>query len=358
MRKLASIQKIKEITPIIGADNIELAQILGWKVIVKKNEFKVDDLCIYFEIDSVLPDREWSAFLKSKTIKTMKLNKFGGIISQGLALSMNIFPELKNIYNCGDDVSIILGVTKNVTDFEPKEINITSKFSKMYGKLLGKYFHINLRKKYKGFPKYISKTDEERIQNIPQVLENWDNTKLYYSAEKIDGQSATYILEPHFLKDEFIVCSRNNRLNQDNSNWWQIAEKYEMKKKLKLAKKIYGEHFAIQGEIIGKGVQDNKYEIKGKEFYVFNVINITQKRKMNLDEMIIFCERVGLEMVPIIDKLFWGSDMNIDKIVQYAEGYSALCPSTLREGVIIRDRNDINFSFKVINPDFLIKYNL
>ena len=37
--KLASIEQIKEITPILGADKIELAKILGWQSIIKKGDF-------------------------------------------------------------------------------------------------------------------------------------------------------------------------------------------------------------------------------------------------------------------------------------------------------------------------------
>ena len=86
-RALAHVEKIVNIQPIEGADNIELITVLGWKCIAKKKEFNVGDYCVYFEIDSKLPVAEWSAFMESKgyKVKTMKLSKFG-VMSQGIAL--------------------------------------------------------------------------------------------------------------------------------------------------------------------------------------------------------------------------------------------------------------------------------
>ena len=97
-RALAHIERINKIRPIVGADNIDYATVLGWNLIVKKDEFKVGDLCVYFEIDSLLPKRPWSEFMESKKykVKTMKLGKFeGGIYSQGLALPLDLFIDEK-----------------------------------------------------------------------------------------------------------------------------------------------------------------------------------------------------------------------------------------------------------------------
>lgn len=39
-RKLASVQKIKSIRPIQGADSIEVVTVLGWNVVVKKSDLR------------------------------------------------------------------------------------------------------------------------------------------------------------------------------------------------------------------------------------------------------------------------------------------------------------------------------
>lgn len=109
MRNLVSIQKIKELHPIAESDNIEVAKILGWSVVVKKGEFKVGDKVVYAEIDSLFPDKEEFEFLRGSKfrIRTIKLR---GQISQGIAFPLSVLPAGE--YNIGEDVTDILGVSK------------------------------------------------------------------------------------------------------------------------------------------------------------------------------------------------------------------------------------------------------
>ena len=89
-RKLTSIQRIVSIEPIQGADKIELATVLGWQCVVKKDEFKIGDLCVYIEIDSIVPaDNPYFEFLKDRKyrVRTIRLR---GQISQGLVCPLNI----------------------------------------------------------------------------------------------------------------------------------------------------------------------------------------------------------------------------------------------------------------------------
>ena len=59
-RKLVSIQRIIDLQPISGADKIELATVLGWKVVVSKSEnHKVGDLIAYVEIDTQFYAMRW-----------------------------------------------------------------------------------------------------------------------------------------------------------------------------------------------------------------------------------------------------------------------------------------------------------
>ena len=108
MRKLVTIRKINEIHPISNADLIERAKIGGWNVVVKKGQFKADDLCVYGEIDSIFPaEDERFAFLEGKRLRTKKLR---GVVSQGIAFPLSILGEIS--VKEGDEVTEILGVTK------------------------------------------------------------------------------------------------------------------------------------------------------------------------------------------------------------------------------------------------------
>jgi hypothetical protein len=194
-RKLAHIELIESLKPIVGADKIEVATVLGWECVVKKDEFKVGDKIIYIEVDSVMPQKSEFEFLKSRNyrIRTIKLK---GQISQGLVFkpSFDI-----NKYPIGADMTEYMGITKYLTPSETEEIiqqerkianekNKLKKFMMRYSWFRKLFLS---RKQKSGFPYWVSKTDEERIQNIPQVLEQYKD-EVVYVTEKIDYQSVTF----------------------------------------------------------------------------------------------------------------------------------------------------------------------
>lgn len=359
MRKLASIRIVKELHPIEGKDRIELAIIDGWQVIVKKDEFKVGDKCIYIEIDSVLPEKEEFEFLRSKKFR-IKTLKMAGTLSQGICFPLSILPSNKE-YEIDEDVTEILGITQ----YEPtmdKETNIEAETSKKrkYPKWLMrfKWFRnlVRPKKEAKGFPSFVSKTDETRIQNMPFIL---NNKFPFVATEKIDGQSGTFALvrkksKIPFLKDkfEYIVCSRNMRIPvKDNSSYWTVSEKYNIEDKLKML--IKDEPWiAIQGECIAPNVQKNKYKVKEADLYVFNVIY--PSGRIGSEEAKAICENVGLKFVPIIDTNYILPG-TVNELLEYAHGDSAL-GNTIREGIVFRSK-DGSISFKAVDPLFLLKYD-
>ena len=71
-RKLATIRKINDLSPIEGADKIEVATVDGWKVVVAKDVgHKIGDWVVYCEIDSFLPIKEEFEFLRKSSYKKM-----------------------------------------------------------------------------------------------------------------------------------------------------------------------------------------------------------------------------------------------------------------------------------------------
>lgn len=360
MRNLASIKKISEIYPIEGRDRIELAIIDGWSVIVKKDEFKVGGLCVYCEIDSLLPEKPEFEFLRSKDfrIKTMKM---AGVISQGICFPLSILPDGK--YKEGQDVTEILGVKKwerpDATDIKERKAT-KAKYPKWLMRF--KFFRelIYKRGKHreaKGFPSFIAKTDETRIQNAPQFL---SMDKQWVFTEKIDGQSGTFALvrhKPRFPwqkeKFEYIVCSRNIRLyNKDSSSYWKVSDMYHIEKVLK---ELIGddEWIAIQGECIAPNVQGNKYKVNGPDLYVFNLIKPSGRVGSYEAKKII--ESVRMKFVPIINNPFDTLPATVSEMLKFAHGESAL-GNTIREGIVCRTL-DGKLSFKAVDPLFLIKYN-
>jgi len=375
-RKLASIQKINKLEPINGADNIEKATVLGWELVVKKGEFKENDLCVYCEVDSVLPDRKEFEFLRERKfrIRTVKLK---GQVSQGICFPLNVLPsynrKMKMGYEENKDVTELLGVTKYESKSEIQERVQETVKSNRIQKFLKRYkWYRNLftTKSKSQFPAFIKKTDEDRIQLFPNIYNDYKDLQ-FQVTEKVDGQSATYFVVENFSKklwefwkEDYIfgVCSRNFLLpKEDNSTWWRIAKQFDIKKKMleyiTSVNNVMGlneyrlQYFVIQGEILGEGIQGNKYKVTGLDFYVFNVFDSYDT--YNNIEQVQLAGALGLKCVPTINTSF---DLlpTITENVIYSKGKSVLA-NIQREGIVVRNYNQ-NISFKIINPDFLLKY--
>lgn len=325
MRKLASIQKIESLSPIEGSDNIEVAQVLGWYLVVKKGEFSVGDLAVYCEIDSVMPNRPAFEFLKPRgmRIRTVRLR---GQISQGICFPLSILPDGFNI-ELGADCTEVLGITK----YEPPMPACLG------GDVKG------------NFPSFIPKTDEPRVQGLKGLLEKEAGRKCYVT-EKLDGSSVTY-----YIKDGvFGVCSRNLELKETEGNtYWKVAREMDIESKIRKLER----NIAFQGELIGEGIQKNKLKINGHTVMFFSVFDIDNQRYFDPVMTESFIRAIGLSMVPVLSRNYELSS-DIDELVKMATKMSVICPETWAEGVVIRPLskwpNNDSFSFKVINPEFLI----
>ncbi len=328
MRKLASIQRIKYLEPIPEADSIERAGVLGWNLVVKKGEFQVGDLCVYCEIDSILPDRPEFEFLKPRKmrIRTIRLR---GQISQGICFPLSILPE-------GTKIEEDLEVTEllDITKYEPPIPACLSGVAKG------------------NFPSFLKKTDETRVQILQDRLDA-NVGEPFYIAEKLDGSSVTY-----YVRDEkFGVCSRNLDLEEsDENSFWKVAKELNIEEKLR----SLGGNCALQGELIGEGIQSNKYQLKGQQVFFFNLFKIDEYAYLSFEEFVKTVEGLGLKTVPILDKNFELIN-NIEELVELSIGHSQL-HKVQREGLVLRpleekvDRRGRRISFKVINPKFLLKY--
>ena len=337
---MATIRKIDALTPIVGADAIEAATIGGWKVVVKKGEFKVGDRAVYCEIDSWIPT-ELAAFLskgkepreyegiKGERLRTVKLR---GQLSQGLLLphdtvwDKNMFDF--NRFDEGDDVSEVLGITKYEAPI-PAELA---------GEVKGM------------FPSRIPKTDQERIQNLSAELEQWKTENLSWEVtEKLDGTSMTV-----YRIDDYVgVCSRNLDLkrNPDNS-LWRAAFKYDLEEKLKIA----GGNLAVQGELIGNGIQGNKYKMRDQDFYVYDIYDIDAGRYYTPAERKAFVEVFGLNHCPVLGTYETAELTTVEHLLKFAEGKSVMGDITgpEREGLVYKC-NEKQVSFKAISNKFLLK---
>lgn len=406
IRQLAYVVLIDKIEPIIGSDNCESAVVGGWHIMVRKEQFKPGDPAIYFEIDSRVPsDKECFAFLEKRNYK-VKTQKFtfggkGNFISQGLLMHATDFGW--HIENLAEDVNICivendgtrhypndesrfltkqLGVTYADEEDNQRKAPSVDKYKKMAGrhpKIFKKPF-VRWMMKYKwgrkllffffgkkkdkkgGWPAWVQKTDEERVQNMPWILNDEGD---WIATEKVDGTSTTFTMKRgKFGKKEFYVCSRNVCFDTiekpcyyDTNVYWEMAKKYKLFEVLSnmLDKNPAEEWITIQGETYGTTVQKRDYSIEGRDLAVFNLI-YSSKGRVGTMEMIDTMKKYNIPCVPVVEEQMKVNRFeNVDAILAYAEGNSQL-DGKPREGIVFRSIDGTK-SFKAVSNSFLIKYH-
>jgi RNA ligase (TIGR02306 family) len=334
MRKLASIRTIDSVRSIPGADQIECAVIDGWTVVVRKGEYTAGDRAIYCEVDSFIP-HEIAPFLDRGTgptefsgvqgyrLRTMRLR---GQLSQGLLLPMSLVRSKMDIA-VGDDVTQMLGILK----YEPPIPACLS------GEVKGV------------FPGYIPKTDEERIQNLAS---QWGDLKqlTYEVTEKLEGSSMTVAID---ADGDFIVCGRNLNLKESEKNsLWKVARAYNIEQRLRDNNLTT---LALQGEIVGEGIQGNYYGIKGQDFYVYTVYDYSVGKYLPAAERVALCKTLGLKHVPVVDaEYMFDTDATIEQVLARAENFSTVNPKKQQEGLVFKEVNG-GHHWKAISNKYLLK---
>ena len=339
MRKLATIRKIDALRPIPDADAIECAVVGGWTAVVKKGEFKEGDLAVYCEIDSWIP-HEVAPFLsrgnfprvynevKGERLRTVKLR---GQLSQGLLLPLSILTMVESELFEGLDVSFPLSITKYEAPIP----------AQLAGEVKGL------------FPSWIQKTDQERVQNLKEEFDYWlKEQPVWEVTEKLDGSSMTV-----YLRDgEFGVCSRNLELKPNETNsLWKVAVRADLELKLRQANR----NLALQGELIGEGIQGNPYKMKGQEFFLFDIYDIDANKYLTPAERLTFVGEHDIKHVPVIAsnaELYGTLGINsIEEILKFAEGKSVIgMTGCEREGFVFKSTT-MQCSFKAISNKFLLK---
>lgn len=386
-RKLVTVRKISNLSPIEGADRIELASVDGWNVVVEKGLHEVGNYIFYFEIDSFIPNelapflskgkepREYNG-VKGEKLRTIRLK---GQLSQGLILPMfavfkENFTKILEAFleNSKDSLLASYVRTPDSKLFHAELSNSNLDFASLLD--IQKYekpLPACLQNTAKGnFPSFIRRTDQERIQNL------WDKYKEKYNdvpfevTLKLDGTSFTC----YYNNEDFGVCSRNLELLPDeNSVYWKMVAKYKIDEKLKILKR----NVAIQGEILGEGIQNNLDKIKARELYVFDVWDIDAQRHLTTYERMDFMQHfnsalpqpnneIGLDipfylsMVPVVKGIDVFKNLSefstIQDILGFADGPSINCD--YREGIVFKSKELVNgevISFKVISNEYLCK---
>lgn len=343
-RKLATLQRIESLSPIPGADRIELLKMegLAWQCVVQKGFHDVGGRVVFFEIDSFLPAsapqfdflerdfREYEGKMGAR-VRTIRLR---GQLSQGIAIQASEFPQLDEVGHAGACVTEVLGVVKWERPI-PAELA---------GKMRG------------GFPSIFPKTDEERVQNLwPKLLERREEMpgEIFMVTEKLEGASMTAYVD---LDGYFGVCSRNIDLLETGENTlWKMARVLDLERKLRdfMAANSY-KAVALQGELIGPNVQGNHYRIREHRLAVFGVYVFDLARYVGPDAARLLAADTGLTHVPVIAAASLSDFASADDVLRMADGPSAVNNAVPREGLVFRSTGDPRFSFKAVSNAYLL----
>lgn len=402
-RKLAHVVMVGGIDPIPGYDRVELATVLGWTVMVRKDQFKPYDLGIYIEIDSLVPATETFKFMEKYNykVKTQKFCK-GTVLSQGLLMSPEDFggeivyrPDDSRAikigeeeYGIGADMTKALGITYYSADDRKRKKPSINKYEAMalrhkklfkhqpfkwlmerdWGKKLLFKFYGKKKDKKRGWPEWVTKTDEPRLQNCISILA--DKTTKWFATEKIDGTSTTFTMRriKNLLLTEydFRVCSRNVSFADpergcfyDTNVYWQMAKKYDIERKLRemLDKHPELEFITIQGETYGNKIQARKY-IDGIDFMAFNLIyGYPDGNRIRFNPVIMTekLKQYDIPCVPVVGQNLTLPD-TVKEVMAYVDGDPSVIDGGMREGIVFRNK-DATRSFKAVSNEYLIKYH-
>lgn len=401
-RKMASVQKIASLTPIENSDFLEVAMMenLGWKVVVKKGEFKVGDKVIYFEIDSAINVEDMPPpleFLKDRCLKKLftartpetsafsgeyvriKTIKLRGQVSQGLIIPVDAIrdfnAELWGMIPTNTDAAIGMDLT------EEFHVEVWDRLVEWYEERsqLGTRASMHASG---SFPSDVPKTDEERVQTayFDLIKDPANVDGIWEVTEKNDGSSCTLFYRPitwgSLDKEPMQISSRRFLLKDDgcSDDWFAAFKKIGWEKLEKSMADLYengikhisgknpfhGESFpakhelAIQGEMIGPKFNGNRDRNQESHFRVFRIFDITDQKFVTPEIRYAICKFLGLEHVKVIEICqIFHKLKSIDEFLAYADGQTD--NGLPREGVVFKRVDDGSVSFKAVSNRYLLR---
>lgn len=333
---LASVQKVQYVASIPRRDNLVAARVLGFHVIVRKDDFFKDDckesLCVFFETDTLLdPQDPRFKFMDSKKGRLVERKKLYGIQSDGLCMTLESLGLSPLDVFVGQDLCTQLNVSKYVAPSEKHQ------------------YVPKQRTGSRPFPvDVVPKTDEQNVQTLfssklgIEFLDAIKNRRVTVTI-KVDGSSATFT---HCGK----ICGRNFEwTEQDNSN----AMYFEMESKHNILAKLRGTSYCVQGEVCGPKINGNHLGLTENHFYVFNIFDTLKNCYIPHTDLKDLCVGWGFETVPC---LFYDVDFKslgmatVDVWVSYVNDLKNQSNQSPVEGVVIKTCDGApRISFKVLS---------
>lgn len=338
------IVKIEKVEKHPDADVLDIVTVLGdYPVIVKRDEYKLNDIAAYIPIDTIVPDTEQFHFLcpkntekyeevegneivtKTRVIgpkfpvgqvpeknRIIKAKKIRGIYSQGMLVPWNMdggWMDPREVI--GASIIESLGLKKWE---EPEEENLPGL----------KRGGAGAEKAPKGWsiPHY-------DIDGVRKYLACLGENEEIVLTEKLHGSNAGFCHDGERLW----VKSRNFYKRMDEEDmWWDIALRFDLESKL-------GQYpgLVFFGEVVGqvKGFRYDSTIENGRlmtTVHFFDVWDTKKLRYLDYDDRVNLIKSIGLSSVP---ELYRGKWKGKEEMYPYAEGMSTLNPKHIREGWVL-----------------------
>lgn len=311
-----TFETIKEIRAIEGADLIEAATLADkdfWFV-VAKGSFKTGQQCVYFPIDSILPDDLILKLglvgkLAGKQHNRVKTKKLRGQVSQGIVAD----PEVLGVsMNSSRPLHLTLGVTK----YEPPEV-------------------LEKTCRLVSLPDGMSKYDIESVDRHPiEALELFKQP--VWVSEKLEGTNVGLLVEA----DKDRLCTRLHEIVEIEGfqhTHWKTARRGLLDLGHEI-RSVLGQDVILYGELIGPKIQGNIYGLSEHRILLYD-IKMRYGGYLGVEE---FMALVPEDFrVPVLfegDLVLWTGQMNFDpKILKVmSDGESKLTAGVAREGIVIK----------------------
>ncbi|MGH2506794.1 MAG: RNA ligase (ATP) [Ktedonobacteraceae bacterium] len=301
---IVPVTTIEAITPHKNADSLELAQVLGWQLVVRKGEYQVGERIVYFPIDTLLPLEVSERFGVTRYLSKQRIRcaKLRGEPSFGLAVR----PDQD--WPVGENVAEFYGAIK----YEPP-LRVTAGDAEQ------------------DHPLFVAYTEIENMRNFPAIFVPGESVML---SEKIHG-TCTRVGS---IEGELMAGSKQVRRKRPvedrfaGSTYWYPLSLEPVRT---LIEALASEHHQVIlfGEVYGSKIQSFHYGLHGVlGFRAFDLL--LDGHYMNWPDFLTVCAKYCVESVPALATI----PCELSEVKRYREGTTQLLSqhAHIREGVVVR----------------------
>ncbi len=301
---IVPVTTIEALSPHTNADSLELAQVLGWQLVVRKGEYQVGEKIVYFPIDTLLPlelsDRlNVTKYLSKQRIRCAKLR---GEPSFGLAVR----PDQD--WPLGENVAEFYQARK----YEPP-VRVTAGDAEV------------------AHPLFVAYTEIENMRNFPDIFDAGESVIL---SEKIHGTCARI----GCIEGELMAGSKQVRRKRPvedrfaSSTYWFP---FTLEPVRRLIEHLARKHrqVILFGEVYGSKIQSFHYGLRGVlGFRAFDLL--LDGHYMDWPDFLEICAQYNVETVPALATI----PFDLAAVKRYSEGKTQLMDTDahIREGVVVR----------------------